>query len=98
MRILNKLNGTWQTVYTGVTLIHLASHTFVRGVDKTYCKARKLSQKQLQEMAGKHMDKAGAYAVQDNDDQLIEKIRGSRSNVVGFPVELFTQMLKEFEK
>ena len=98
LRILNKLNGTWQTVYTGVTLIHLASHTFVRGVDKTYCKARKLSQKQLQEMAGKHMDKAGAYAVQDNDDQFIEKIRGSRSNVVGFPVELFTQMLKEFEK
>ena len=98
LRILNKLNGTWQTVYTGVTLIHLASHTFVRGVDKTYCKARKLSQKQLQEMDGKHMDKAGAYAIQDNDDQFIEKIRGSRSNVVGFPVELFTQMLKEFEK
>ena len=98
LRILNKLNGTWQIVYTGVTLIHLASHTFVRGVDKTYCKARKLSAKELQEMAGKHMDKAGAYAVQDDDDKFIEKMRGSRTNVVGFPVEMFTQMLQEFEK
>ena len=40
----------------------------------------------------------GAYAVQDKDDRFIEKMRGSRTNVVGFPVELFTKMLKEFEK
>ncbi len=97
LRILNKLNGTWQTVYTGVTLIHWSSRRFVQGVDKTYCKARRLSSQQLAEMAGKHMDKAGAYAVQDDDDQFIEKIRGSRSNVVGMPVEMFQEMLKEFE-
>jgi len=98
LRILNKLNGTWQTVYTGITLIHLHSHTCLQGVDKTYCKARRLSESALKEMAGKHMDKAGAYAVQDDDDQFIEKIRGSRTNVVGFPVEMFQEMLKEFEK
>ena len=74
------------------------SHTFLQGVDKTACKARKLSAKELKEMAGKHMDKAGAYAVQDNDDQFIEKMKGSRTNVVGFPVELFQKMFKEFSK
>ncbi len=98
LRILNKLNGTWQTVYTGVTLICLNRHTLVQGVDKTYCKARKLSAKELQEMAGKHMDKAGAYAVQDDDDKFIKRMRGSRTNVVGFPVEMFQEMFKEFEK
>lgn len=98
LRILNKLNGTWQTVYTGVTLIHLNSHTFLQGVDKTACKARKLAAQELKEMAGKHMDKAGAYAVQDSDDQFIEKMKGSRTNVVGFPVELFQKMFKEFSK
>ena len=98
LRILRKLNGAWQTVYTGVTLVHVKSKKCVRGVDKTYCKARRLSLKELKEMAGKHLDKAGAYAVQDKDDRFIEKMRGSRTNVVGFPVELFTKMLKEFEK
>ncbi len=98
LRILRKLNGAWQTVYTGVTLICLAEKKFVRGVAKTRCKARKLPTVQLQEMAGKHLDKAGAYAVQDEDDQFIEKVVGSRTNVVGFPVELFEKMLKEFEK
>lgn len=98
LRILRKLNGAWQTVYTGVTMIHAASRTFVRGVDKTHCKARLLPQAKLQEMAGKHLDKAGAYAVQDKDDLFIEKMKGSRTNVVGFPVELVSRMLKEFEK
>lgn len=98
LRILRKLNGAWQTVYTGVTLICMAEKKFVRGVDKTRCKARTLPLEQLKEMAGKHLDKAGAYAVQDKDDKFIDKIVGSRSNVVGFPVELFTEMLKEFEK
>lgn len=98
LHILRKLNGAWQTVYTGVTLVHVKSKKCVRGVDKTYCKARRLSLKELKEMAGKHLDKAGAYAVQDKDDRFIEKMRGSRTNVVGFPVELFTKMLKEFEK
>ena len=48
-------------------------------------------------MAGKHLDKAGAYAVQDEDDRFIEKIVGSRTNVVGFPVEFFQNLYKEFE-
>ena len=98
LRMLRKLNGVWQSVYTGVTLVHWASGKCVRGVAKTRCKARRLSQTALQQLAGKHLDKAGAYAVQDQDDLFIEKIQGSRSNVVGFPVELFTEMLKEFEK
>lgn len=98
LRILRKLNGTWQTVYTGVTMIHAASRMLVRGVDKTRCKARLLPLSKLQEMAGKHMDKAGAYAVQDDDDLFIAKIKGSRTNVVGFPVELVSRMLEEFEK
>lgn len=97
LRILRKLNGAWQTVYTGVTLICLAEKKWVRAVAKTRCKARRLPLVRLQEMAGKHLDKAGAYAVQDTEDPFIEKIIGSRSNVVGFPVELVTEMLKEFE-
>ena len=98
LRILRKLNGVWQSVYTGVTLVHWASGKCVRGVAKTRCKARNLPLAELKKLAGKHLDKAGGYAVQDKDDFFIEKIQGSRSNVVGFPIELFTEMIKEFEK
>lgn len=33
------------------------------------------------------LDKAGAYALQENGSWLVKRIRGSRSNVVGLPVE-----------
>ena len=40
-----------------------------------------------------YMDKAGAYSVQENGEFIIEKIVGSISNVAGFPLRLFLQML-----
>lgn len=96
LRILRKLNGSWQTVYTGMCIMCLNEHKALYGYEMTKCKARKLSEAALKHLAGKHMDKAGAYAVQDEQDPFIEKIVGSKSNVVGFPVELFEKMFKEF--
>lgn len=98
LRILKKLNGSWQSVYTGVCLVRKDAHKMVYGYDVSHCKARHLSDKELAHYAGKHMDKAGAYAVQDNEDPFIEKIVGSKTNVVGFPVEYFNQLYKEFTK
>ncbi len=96
LRILRKLNGAWQSVYTGVCVMNLEEQKMLFGHDVSKCKARRLSDEELQHMAGKHMDKAGAYAVQDRDDHFIERIVGSRTNVVGFPVEFFQKLFKEF--
>lgn len=96
LRILRKLNGAWQSVYTGVCVLCLREQKMVFGHDVSKCKARKLSEAELRHLAGKHMDKAGAYAVQDNEDPFIEKIVGSKTNVVGFPVEFFNKLFKEF--
>ena len=98
LRILNKLNGSWQSVYTGVCIMQLSTHKMMYGYEVSKCKARKLSAKELSHLAGKHMDKAGAYAVQDEQDPFIERIVGSRSNVVGFPTEFFQKLFKEFLK
>jgi septum formation protein len=97
-RILRKLNNTWQSVYTGVCVLCLEKQKILYGYDVSKCKARKLSDEQLTHLAGKHMDKAGAYAVQDEQDPFIERIVGSKTNVVGFPVEFFEKLLKEFWK
>jgi septum formation protein len=39
------------------------------------------------------MDKAGAYGIQDGG--LVQRIEGSYTNVVGFPIELVQAMMKE---
>lgn len=98
MRILRKLNGVWQSVYTGVCIVCLDQQKMVFGHDVSKCKARKLTDKELSHLCGKHMDKAGAYAVQDEQDPFIERIVGSKTNVVGFPVEFFEKLWKEFSR
>ena len=40
--------------------------------------------------------KAGAYGIQDVGDRLVRRCQGSRSNVVGLPLELVRRMLLEF--
>jgi septum formation protein len=41
------------------------------------------------------MDKAGSYAAQECGDMIISGIRGSVTNVIGFPLRLFFRMSRE---
>jgi septum formation protein len=45
--------------------------------------------------SGEPLDKAGAYAIQGLASRFIPRISGSYSNVVGLPVALVYQLLKE---
>lgn len=39
------------------------------------------------------LDKAGAYALQDQGERIVEQVEGSRSNVIGLPVEAVVQRI-----
>ena len=39
------------------------------------------------------LDKAGAYAIQEHGDLIIDRIVGSRTNVIGLPMELVKELL-----
>ncbi|MBI4346818.1 MAG: septum formation protein Maf [Elusimicrobia bacterium] len=93
-RILGRLNGRWHRVYTGVALVDADSGRAWREVALSRVKARRLPDAELDRLAGKHMDKAGAYAVQDREDPFIEKIEGDYDNVVGLPLASVRRLLK----
>lgn len=40
------------------------------------------------------LDKAGAYALQERGEWIIEKVEGSRANVIGLPTELLGKIFK----
>ena len=97
-RILGKLNGRWHRVYTGVALVDAATGRSWRAVAMTRVKARRLAPAQLEALVGKHMDKAGAYAVQDTNDPFIEAVRGPFDNVVGLPLDTVRLLLKKMAR
>ncbi|MCZ2342004.1 MAG: Maf family protein [Bacteroidales bacterium] len=39
------------------------------------------------------MDKAGGYAAQDDEGQIIKRIEGSVTNVIGLPLERIEEFL-----
>jgi septum formation protein len=41
------------------------------------------------------LDKAGAYALQEHGDWLVERVEGSRANVVGLPVERLEALFRK---
>jgi septum formation protein len=91
VRMIELQSGRWQRVYTGVALVQ-GRRVFAE-VAVSRVRARRLDAERLRRLAGKHMDKAGGYAVQDRADPLVERIVGDRDNVVGLPMRSVRRLL-----
>jgi septum formation protein len=94
-QILNKLSDSVHFVYTGVAVIDTLANKKVVAYEKTRVKMKKLSPGEIEYHSGRHLDKAGAYAVQEEKDAFIETIDGCYYNVVGLPFNLLKRMLKQ---
>lgn len=92
--MVKELNGNTHRVYTGVSI--LSSKLNVVFYDVAVVKMKKLSDYELQKLFGKHMDKAGSYAVQDKKDSFVKKIYGDYFTVVGLPYIKLKEKLKLF--
>ena len=95
-RMLGQLQGRTHEVLTGVCLVHLRTHRQKVFVDSTTVTFRTLHSEQIRRYLSKidPLDKAGAYAIQEEGDLIVESVNGSYSNVVGLPLE---RLKAEFE-
>ena len=94
-RMLHQLQGTSHRVVTAIALVNAATSQHKVAHAVSIVTMRALSLQEVGRIAGKHLDKAGAYAVQEKKDPIVKKVQGSYSNVVGFPMELVKQLLKD---
>jgi septum formation protein len=94
-RMLQALSGTWHRVYTGVALVQAGTSRREVGYQLTRVKMRKLSFRQIDAACRNHLDKAGAYAIQEKGDPFVEVLHGDYDNVVGLPLRLVGKFLKQ---
>jgi septum formation protein len=93
--ILGALQGVTHLVLTGVCLIHLRSRRQELFAEASAVTFRPLNALTIRKYLGliQPLDKAGAYAIQDHGEMIIEKVSGSISNVIGLPLERLNQAL-----
>lgn len=109
-RILARLSGTRHRVISGVCLWLLRQEAAgekiysgaapVQGAATTWVTMRKMPPQEIDAYvaSGEADGKAGAYAVQESGDKFVEKMDGSFLNVVGFPLEMFQELLRDAER
>jgi nucleoside triphosphate pyrophosphatase len=87
--MLSHLQGRTHEVVTGVCLMHLREHRQKLFVESTTVTFRHLHSEQIKRYLSKvnPLDKAGAYAIQEDGDELVKQIHGSLANVIGLPIE-----------
>ena len=97
-RMLAELAGRTHLVITGVCLLHLRRHQQRVFAEITRVTFQPLDAPEIADYLDtiNPLDKAGAYAIQENGDLIVDRIEGSFSNVVGLPVERLREELALF--
>ncbi len=90
-KMISELQGKTHQVLTGYSIVQVKSGKILKPISKvvkTAVTMRSLSveERRFYLSQGESMDKAGAYAAQGFGMVLIEKIKGSYTNVVGLPM------------
>jgi septum formation protein len=99
-RMLARLQGRTHQVVTGVCLLHLRAHRQRLFAVSTAVTFRRLHVGQIRRYLSGIVpfDKAGAYAIQEEGDQIVKHIHGSFTNVVGLPLERLREELAAWNR
>lgn len=108
--MLTRLSGRSHQVITAVAIVKIVGANGVRPTIEGECSPLQvdhttstvyfhhLSSNQIKSYinTAKPHDKAGAYAIQASKFNLVKNIKGSYTNVVGFPLEIIRPILKKW--
>ena len=93
--MLARLSGRTHRVLTGYALVWHAGGVQEAGLEASQVHFRTLTPAEAHAYVetGESLDKAGAYAVQGRAGTFVTHIAGSRSNVIGLPMEVIVPLL-----
>ena len=94
--MLKALSGNKHEVFTGIALVHVASHRKIVDYVCTEVTFNDLTDDEIDVYlnTGEAFDKAGAYGIQGFGALLVSEIKGDFFNVMGLPLSKLNSMLK----
>ena len=96
-RITRMIFSAPHRVVTGLAILRLDQAIEIVQSDITIVYPRPMTPEQIEQhiAGGTWEGKAGAYAIQETGDELVDHLEGSLTNVVGLPMELLERLLAE---
>lgn len=96
-RMLRSLSGRTHDVLTGVCVIDAKTGKTLVSTVRSGVVFRPATDAEIEDYiaTGEHRDKAGAYAIQGLGGRFVAGFEGSRTNIIGLPMERLTEMLAE---
>ena len=96
--MVKRLNGRTHEVCSGVWLIHAATGRERGFIEMARVHFHRRTEAQLRAYHARigPLDKAGAYAAQEDRGELIARVEGSFTNVIGLPMEALDAALADF--
>ena len=94
-RILKRLSGREHMVVTGICVVSPKKTLDKSVISKV--KIKPLAEKEIKDYiaTGEPMDKAGAYAIQGKGSFMIRSFSGSKTNIIGLPLDELKTLLKK---
>ncbi len=99
--MLGRLSGRVHEVYSAIWAVCFDARWSASAVEVSHVRFRPLGEAEIRQYLARiePLDKAGAYAAQDDGPgTVVECIDGSRTNVVGLPMEALETLLEEWEE
>jgi septum formation protein len=99
-RILRRLGGTTHELWTGVCLWRRPDDWQLAWQEVSRVAFKALTDRELDDYLATRLWEgcSGAYAIQGEEDPFVRLVSGSRSNVVGLPMESLERALREFAR
>lgn len=96
-KMLMDFSSNKHSVISGVVIIY--KNKIYKFYEETFVYFKKLNDKIIDEYLNNHeyLDKAGSYGIQDLNDTILDKYIGSLNNVIGFPIEKISKIIREIE-
>ena len=94
---LARLSGRGHQVFTGLSILDMASGNEAEGFEKTEVVFRPLTPEEIESFirAVNPLDRAGAYTVDGLGSLLVERYNGCYPNVLGLPIVRLDKLLRQ---
>jgi len=94
-RVIGRLAGSWHAIWTGVAVVNARTGNERVASEVTRLHMREMTPAEIEEYVSNPLclERAGGYAYDMVNDPYVDRVEGSKTNIVGLPMDLVARLV-----